>query len=193
MRLESLSDGELIDVVKSKSEYSNSAIGTLYTKYYNAICCLSKSVLGNKEDAEDNVNDVFCKIFLESNDINKYKEKGSFKSWILSITHNTAVSKLRKRNSQNIFLGKKINEPQFYNENGSYSNENMEIIRKESRKIGGIHLEIICMRDFFGMDYKEIENALNINPSTCRGRYLRAVDLLKRNLIKEYGEEQFLS
>jgi len=193
MRLESLSDGELIDVVKSKSEYSNSAIGTLYTKYYNAICCLSKSVLGNKEDAEDNVNDVFCKIFLESNDINKYKEKGSFKSWILSITHNTAISKLRKRNLQNRFLEENVNEFHASPENNIYSNENREIVRKELKQIGDIHSDILYLREFFDMDYNEIEKSLDILSSTCRGRYIRAVDLLKRNLIDKYGEEQFLS
>lgn len=192
MGLESLSDEELIEVVKKKDENFNSALSRLYSKYYSAICGFSNSILSNKEDAEDNVNDVFCKVFLDNNDINNYKEEGKFKSWILGIAHNTAVSKLRKRNLQNKSLEDNVGESRSYNQR-EFSNENKAILRKELREIGNIHSDIICMRDFFGMDYKEIENALNINPSTCRGRYLRAVDLLKRNLIEKYGEEQFLS
>jgi len=193
MRLEGLSDEELIGIVKSKNENFNSALGILYTKYYNSLCGYSKSILGSREDAEDNVNDVFCKVFLESGHIHNYKEEGNFKSWILSITHNTAISKLRKRNLQNRFLEENVNEFHASPENNIYSNENREIVRKELKQIGDIHSDILYLREFFDMDYNEIEKSLDILSSTCRGRYIRAVDLLKRNLIDKYGEEQFLS
>jgi len=43
MRLESFSDEELIKTIKSKNEYSNSALGRLYTKYYNALVVFLKA------------------------------------------------------------------------------------------------------------------------------------------------------
>jgi RNA polymerase sigma-70 factor (ECF subfamily) len=193
MRLESLSDEELIGVVKAKNENFNSALGMLYTKYYNAICSFSRSILGNREDAEDNVNDVFCKAFFNNNGFDSYKEKGSFKSWILSITHNTAIDKLDKRKLKDKFLERKIEESPFSREDYFSSSENREILRKELRVMESIHSDILYMREFFDMDYNEIENFLNIPSSTCRGRYIRARDMLRTSLTEKYGEEQFLS
>lgn len=193
MGLESLSDEELVTIVKSKNEHCNSALGMLYTRYYNSVCGFSRSILGNREDAEDNVNDVFCKAFFDNNNFDRYKEKGSFKSWILSITHNTAIDKLNRRNLQNRFLEEKINDSQLYNENGAYSNENIQIILKELGQMNEIHSKIVYMREFLDIDYRKIEKSLNILPSTCRGLHRRACATLRASLTEKYGEEQFLS
>jgi RNA polymerase sigma-70 factor, ECF subfamily len=193
MGLESLSDEELIGVVKSKNENFNSALGMLYTKYYNAICGFSRSILGNREDAEDNVNDVFCKAFFDNNAFDSYKEKGNFKSWILSITHNAAIDKLNKKKLQVRISEAKIDEFSPSSEISFYSNENREIIRKELRERRDIHSEIVYLREFFNMDYNEIENLLKLPSSTCRCRGRRALTELRNSLTEKYGEEQFLS
>ena len=193
MGLENLSDEELIGIVKRKDEHFNSALGRLYTKYYNAICGFSKSILGSKEDAEDNVNDVFYKIFLDNKDISNYKGKGSFKSWILGIAHNIAINKLDRRKLQNKFLDGMVKEFHLSEDSGFYSKENREILRKELKEIGGIHSEIIYLREFFDMDYDEISDFLNMSSSTCRSRNKRALDELRTSLTEKYGEEQFLS
>jgi RNA polymerase sigma-70 factor, ECF subfamily len=192
MELDGLSDEELIRIIKSKNECSNSALGILYTKYYSALCGFSKNVLGNKEDAEDNVNDVFFKFCLNS-DFYRNKNNATFKSWIFDVTYNTAVNKLRRRDTRNKFLEKNMDESQFYNENEAYSNENMQIIIKELGQMSEIHSKIVYMREFFDIDYSKIEKSFNILPSTCRGLHRKACTELRTSLIEKYGEEQFLS
>lgn len=192
MGLESLSDEELIGLVKSKNENFNSALGRLYTKYYDALCRFSTSILGNRQDAEDNVNDVFYK-FCSNCDFYRNKDKASFKSWIFDITNNMAINKLRRRNTRNKFLEEKINDSQFYNENGAYSNENMQIIIKELGQMSEIHSKIIYLREFLDIDYSKIEKSLNILPSTCRGLHRKACTALRTSLTEKYGKEQFLS
>jgi DNA-directed RNA polymerase specialized sigma24 family protein len=59
--------------------------------------------------------------------------------------------------------------------------------------MGDIYSEIIYLRESFDMDYDEIENFLGVPSSTCRSRNRRAVKALRRNLVEEYGAEQFFS
>lgn len=191
MGLDNLSDAELINIIKSRNEDYNFALSKLYSKYHKVIRGFSKRILGNREDAEDNVNDVFCKVFLNSNYIQRYKEEGNFKSWILKIAHNTAINKLRKRNLQDIFFEEKMNDSQFYDENGAYSNENIQIIMKELRQMGEINSKIVYMREFLNIDYSQIEKSLNIPSSTCRGLHRKTCSKLRTALTEKYGEGQF--
>ncbi|CAM1373222.1 RNA polymerase sigma factor [Tenacibaculum xiamenense] len=51
----------------------------LYRRYSDILFHLSLKYCKNREEAQDNLQDSFIEIL---NNINKYKNKGSFKGWI---------------------------------------------------------------------------------------------------------------
>ena len=62
-------------------------------QYEKQMYALAMSILRNDYDAEDAVQDAIVKAYSRYEDL---RDQSKFKSWILSIVHNTAVEFLRK-------------------------------------------------------------------------------------------------
>ena len=62
-------------------------------QYEKQMYALALSILRNSFDAEDAVQDAIVKAYSRYDDL---RDPGKFKSWILSIVHNTAIESLRK-------------------------------------------------------------------------------------------------
>ena len=62
-------------------------------QYQQQMYALALSILRNKFDAEDAVQDAIVKAYSRYDDL---RDQSKFKSWILSIVHNTAIESLRQ-------------------------------------------------------------------------------------------------
>src|SRR5258708_36535178 len=58
---------------------------------------LSLNMLRNREDAEDNLQNVLVKAF---HNIGRFEGNSQFSTWLVRITINEALMKLRKRHSE---------------------------------------------------------------------------------------------
>jgi RNA polymerase sigma-70 factor, ECF subfamily len=58
---------------------------------------VSLTILRNHADAEDNVQDVFCKAYKN---IHRFEGRSRFCSWLVRITINEALMKIRRRQSE---------------------------------------------------------------------------------------------
>ena len=65
----------------------------LYLLLNPLVYAYSLSILKHREDALDNIQDVFITIYEK---IDTYEEKYKALNWIFTITRNMAMSKLRK-------------------------------------------------------------------------------------------------
>lgn len=65
----------------------------LYTQYKDRLFALCLKYCKNQEEAEDNLQDSFIKIFQK---IKTYNNKGSFEGWMKRITINKAIDRYKK-------------------------------------------------------------------------------------------------
>lgn len=91
-KISKLIDEELLDFYKkeSQSEY----FAELYKRYIPLVYGLSLKYLGNKDDAQDAVMDVYEEV---SKKVFQY-EIGNFRTWLYSVAKNHCFGKLRKEN-----------------------------------------------------------------------------------------------
>src|SRR5262250_1177651 len=75
------------------------AFTELVRRHSGQIYGLSLNMLRNREDAEDNLQNVLVKAF---HNINRFEGNSQFSTWLVRITINEALMKLRKRNSERI-------------------------------------------------------------------------------------------
>ena len=93
--LEEIADGTLLLRIASGSE---SDLGVLYDRFERPVYSLAYRMLGDGMEAEDVVQDVFVKIWNKA--LEYRSERASLSTWVLSITHHTAIDHLRRRQAR---------------------------------------------------------------------------------------------
>ena len=81
-------------LVASAREGSRTAFGELVRRHSHRVYGMSFKILKNREDAEDNLQNVFCKAYGK---IRQFEGNSQFSTWLVRIAINEALMMLRKR------------------------------------------------------------------------------------------------
>ena len=173
---------------------NNNCFEQLLKRHKNKIFSDLLLTVKQRDVAEDIFQDVFVKVI---NTMNKgsYKEEGKFLPWVMQIAHNIVMDYFRN--------GKKM---QFV-DNAENEEEDIDIFRllvndekNAEEKIIGDEIdkeiramvnnladeqkEVVLMRHYGKMSFKEISELTNVNINTCLGRMRYAITNL-RNMMEE--------
>ena len=88
----SLSDADLIG---RASEGDAHALEVLYDRYSRVVFSFGLRIVGDPQLAEELLQEVFFRAWQQGGSFRS--SKGSFITWLLSITHNMAIDEVRKR------------------------------------------------------------------------------------------------
>jgi RNA polymerase sigma-70 factor, ECF subfamily len=92
MTFQNLSDAELVMHIAAGSE---AALCEVYDRFSRLIYSIARRILRDTGEAEDVVQDVFVKLWAHALE---YKvTHGSVSTWLMTITHRTAIDQLRRR------------------------------------------------------------------------------------------------
>ncbi|MFI0489992.1 RNA polymerase sigma factor [Flavobacterium sp.] len=87
---------ELIPLILKKDER---AFTIMYDMYSKSLFSVISNLIKDTEDAEDVLQEVFIKIWKNIDSYNQ--NKGRFYTWILNISRNSAIDKLRSKGHNN--------------------------------------------------------------------------------------------
>jgi RNA polymerase sigma-70 factor, ECF subfamily len=91
--LADLAEPELVDLVAAGDAR---ALDVLYDRYSRAVFSFALRILGERTAAEELVQEVYFRAWKQAR---KFSEgRGTFITWLLSITHNMAIDEIRRRN-----------------------------------------------------------------------------------------------
>ena len=90
-----LADEDLISLVEASD---SEAFGTLYDRHNRAAFSLAYRMMGDRQAAEDLAQDAFLKVWRGAGSYRA--ERGSVRTWILSIVHNRGIDQLRSHASR---------------------------------------------------------------------------------------------
>lgn len=168
---------EDLKLVEASQNGDNNAFGGLYDKYAKPIYRFIYFKTHHTETAEDLTSKTFMKA-LEN--IKSYQAgKASFSVWLYKIARNTVIDHYRTKKIN-------INLDDIWNlgseENISIDTDvkiKMEKVREYMRELKIAQREIIIMRVWQGMNYKEIAEVVGKSEVNCRMDYLRGIKILK--------------
>src|ERR687885_1957976 len=87
------------DLLTSVAEdRSSEAFATLYDRHSRAAYSLAYRMMGERQAAEDIVQDAFLKVWRNASSYRP--ERGSVRTWLLSIVHNRSIDQLRHLDSK---------------------------------------------------------------------------------------------
>jgi len=140
---------------------------------------------GNKQDAEDILQEAFYLAFVN---INKLKKMESFGAWLKKIVVNKCISFLRK---QIHFVDIESTKENLNEEEEDWMHEiSMADINKEIQQLPDGCRVVFNLFLLENYSHKQIAELLDISESTSKSQYHRAKGILRIQLRKKvhYGE-----
>ncbi len=156
---------------------------------------------GSQDDAEDLAQEVFIKMYrtLKSYDA----DKGSFMTWVATLTRNLLVDHFRKSkqdrvtdsmdeplsaDEDSIALSERLEDVGPTPDARLQTRETQEMVQKALQKLSPELREAVILRDLQDMDYREIALALKVPEGTVKSRINRGRTELARLLSRTYRQ-----
>ncbi len=156
---------------------------------------------GSQDDAQDLAQEVFIKIYrtLKTYDT----DKGSFMTWVATLTRNLLVDHFRKSKQDrvtdsmdepvtgyedSISVAERLEDSGPAPDARLQSRETQEMVQKALQKLSPELREAVILRDLQDMDYREIAVALKVPEGTVKSRINRGRTELGRLLSRTYRQ-----
>ena len=166
-------------LIKDVGEGDKEALSALYEHTKTAVYGFSLSILKNTHEAEDVLQEVYIKIY-ESASV--YQSKGNPLAWILTITKNLSLMKLRKnKNHKDVDELKEILAD---NTNTDVA-ENKMLLSSVFENISDEERNILMLHTVSGFKHREIAKMLEIPLSTVLSKYSRAIKKIRERMGEE--------
>ncbi len=165
-------NGLLEGCITAIAQGDRSALELFYNRTKSAVYAYSLSVLKNKQDAEDVMQDCFITVYKSSH---TYKKQGKPMAWVMTIAKNLCLMRLRQRK-------KTVNPVEFmeYVESVDELSFEQRILLKESmNSLSSEEHQIVILHTVAGFKHREIATFLDIPLATALSKYNRAIKKLK--------------
>ena len=178
------------DLVKSYINGSEIALESLVNRHKLQIFNFINSKVNDRDKSEDIFQDTFIKV-IKTLKNGSYNEEGKFLPWVMRIAHNLVIDYFRKSNRIPIIENKEeFDIFQFLSD----TTPNAESVLVEEQVLKDIQnlieelpedqKEVLIMRLYRDMSFKEIAENTKVSINTALGRMRYAIINL-RKLIKE--------
>jgi RNA polymerase sigma-70 factor (ECF subfamily) len=164
-----LADEDLISLVQTKDA---GAFSVLYDRHARAAYSLAYRMMGERQAAEDLVQDAFLKLWRAAG---SYRvERGSVRTWLLSIVHNRGIDQLRSLSSRRRTQEKveasapRVQPSEAFAE--SWRNAQRDQVREALKSLPAEQLKVLELAYFSGYTHVEIAELLELPLGTVKGR-----------------------
>jgi RNA polymerase sigma-70 factor (ECF subfamily) len=164
-----LADEDLISLVEAGDA---DAFATLYDRHSRSAFSLAYRMMGDRQAAEDLAQDAFIKVWR--NAASYRAERGSVRTWILSIVHNRGIDQLRstasrRRTQEKIEASAPRSQPsEAFAE--TWRNSQRDQVREALDTLPAEQLKILELAYFSGYTHVEISELLSLPLGTVKGR-----------------------
>jgi len=179
-----LSDGELLQLLKTKPEKALDKMINIYGGLVYTIASDKLSFICSKEDIEECVSDVFYEVYRHRELIDL--EKGSLKAFIAVIAKRKAIDiyrSLKNKNSKVVSLDDILYETTVTEktniEQVVEAKEDQAALVKEIKALGEPDSEIFIRKYYFGQSTRLIAQALGIKENTIDKKVSRGLVKLR--------------
>lgn len=184
-------DAVLLECIADGDE---EALAQLYDQYSAILFGLIRSIVNNKEIAEDLLQEIFLLIWDRADNFDA--SKGSVYTWLITLTRNKSIDTIRSKafRQQQQHVSADQSEPHFYpasNEQSPFEsmllNEKAEIIKNALNNIPAKQREVIEIAYFEGFSQSKIAEIYNIPLGTVKTRMRQGLEKLQA-LLKNKEE-----
>jgi len=183
-----LSDKQLVHLYAKGSE---KALEVLLHRHKRKLFSYINTMVKDRQKAEDLFQDTFIKV-IDQIKSGRYKEQERFLPWLYRIAHNLVIDTLRKDKKMIMERANEKYDPLEHIQAHDTSIEdkinqvgNAYLLRMLIKQLPDNQQEVLIMRHYSDMSFKEIADVTNVSINTALGRMRYALINL-RKLMEDY-------
>ena len=160
-------------------------------EHLNGAFNLARWLTGNEEDAEDVVQEAYLRA---ARFFGNYRG-GDGRAWLMAIVRNTCYSWLKKNRpmEKQESLDEEVHQPAGREgdqpEAALIQRAELAMVREELETLPVEYREVIVLREFEGMSYKEIADVADVAIGTVMSRLARARKMIEEKLKARVRKE----
>lgn len=152
----------------------------LIDKYKDMIFNIAFMITKNREDAEEVAQDAFVKVYKS---INEFNGTSKFSTWLYSITYNTAISKIRKKQIDTISIDSQYISIEDSNKiDGLKDQEQKKFVEHALNSLSAEDRSIVVLYYLESKSINEIAEITNISVSNIKVKLYRSRKLMHSKL-----------
>ncbi len=170
-------EAELVMLLKQRDR---EGFSYLYDNYSPALYTVILSIVPDREQANDILQEVFIKIWRQ---VESYDSgKGRLYTWMIQVTRNAAIDVVRSTTYKQSQQNREVEESVYDGKSNDFNPDKIGL-RPMVHKLRQEHREVVELSYFQGFTHEEIANALNMPLGTVKTR-LRSALIQLRTLFK---------
>ncbi len=181
----------ITEAITKAKQNNQIAYNYLLDTFWNTVYGYQLKRTQNENDAEDITIQTFSKAFDK---LNTYNPDYTFKTWLITISKNIHIDLVRKEKIilKNSAKSKDTSQIDIIDdaptpEDKLIREQNLAVLLRDIKKLKPHYQEVINLRYFQELSYKEISETLNEPMSNVKVKLLRAKKLLAAIIIKSNG------
>ena len=191
-----------LGLVHASKEGDVAAFEQLVKRHDQRLLRISQTVTRSREDSEDAVQEALLKAFQN---LAEFRENSQFSTWLIRITVNQSLMKLRKQRTQ-----KEISLDEDFQTDGDvlpldvpdrapnpeqlcWASELRDILARTVGELRPILRTVFVLRDIEGLTIAQTAQVLNLSQAAVKARLWRVRSHLRARLDRYFDEQTALS
>lgn len=177
---------------------NNSAFDVLLNRYEKSIHSYIFYIVRNRDLTEDIFQETFLKVIMTIKQ-GRYTDNGKFKAWIMRIAHNLIIDNFRQERNENTISNDEVEIDLLNDMKLCESNIEDEMlqeqvyldVKKLVKHLPDNQREVLEMRYYRDMSFKEIADVTGVSINTALGRMRYAILNMRRMAEEHHIELSF--
>jgi RNA polymerase sigma-70 factor (ECF subfamily) len=178
------------------------AFEELVKRYDRKLLRIAQSVTHNREDSQDAVQEAFLRAYQN---LAAFREQSQFSTWLIRITVNQSLIKLRKQRAtketsldedfeaEQDTLPKEVTDWAPNPEQLYWASELRDILIKCLEELSPLLRTVFVLRDIEGLTIDETAEVLHVSHTAVKARLWRARLQLREGLNEYFGKQTHLA
>lgn len=161
---------------------NNNAFDILLDRYKSKLYTYLFYTVHDESLADDLFQETFVKAITRIQE-HRYQPNGKFQAWLMRIAHNLIIDYYRQRNNENCLSNDETDYDLLNNQDLADQSHESQLINKQTlhdvqllcEQLPEAQSEIVRMRYYCNLSFKEIADQLDISINTALGRMRYAI------------------
>lgn len=164
----------LTDMLKAAKK-DRAAFYPIYVQFVDTVYAYTLARVSSHPDAEDLTSEVFVRAIQH---LNRYREKGSFLAWLLTIARNLTFDHFRNRDQQWLDL----EEVALPEQNEGIEPDTQLFLKSQLEKLNKDEVELLILRYTTGLTFGEIGQVIGKKEDAVRKAHNKVLDKLRSQM-----------
>jgi len=180
------------ELITSFINGDDKSIELLILRHKSKVYSYISMYIRSRDLADDIFQDTFLKV-VQSIRAGRYHDDGRFLSWVMRIAHNLIIDHFRHEKQSGIVLCEDyendiINSRKFSDDNVEDVMSKRQVLRDVRKLVSGLpddQREVVIMRHYAGMSFREIADMTGVSINTALGRMRYALINMRKMMAEK--------